>query len=242
MHTKEFKVNGAKVKVIVGTPCRLDFNVDARLVTFVLHNIFQGIVGGYRILPSRSAEDGRNLIAEWFVNDCKDATHLLWMDSDTAPKDLYALQKLLSHNKPVVAGVTPIYYKQGGSASNTKVVDQFAGSMVWNILMNPSNDGGNGNAIKLDELPDKPFKASCFGGTTILIQRKVMEAIKPPYYRVVRDPATDTIICGEDYYFARKIKEAGFDLWVDPTVVCHHSQINDLLEMRDLINREKESA
>lgn len=228
---------GRKVKVIVGTPCRLDFNVDARLVTFVLHNIYRGIVSGYRILPSRSAEDGRNLIADWFVNECKDATHILWMDSDTAPKDLFALERLLSHNKPVVAGVTPIYYQQGGSATNQATPDEAAGTMVWNAMLNPNNDGGNGKAIKMEYLPEKPFKVSCFGGTTILVQRKVMEVLTPPYYYTMRDPKTNRITCGEDYYFARKVKEAGFDLWIDPSVECTHGQYVDLLQMRDLCRK-----
>ena len=35
----------------------------------------------------------------------------------------------------------------------------------------------------------------------------------------------------EDIYFSEKVREAGFDLWVDPAVQCHHFHTIDILEV-----------
>jgi len=196
--------------VLIGMPVPQSKNVNHEAAMFCTKAVQRGMA--IRTIYSRTSEDGRNDIIDFFLRH-KEFSHLFFLDADTAPPD-YAIEKLLSLNKPVIAGLTPIYRQ-----SNKK--------WQWSAVV---KDGDKLKKIKIDEKPNKPFKAERVGGTTILIKRCVLEKIKPPYQVTVRDDL-GKVTLSEDFYFTDKIKAAGFDLWVDPSIVCKHFHTVDLLEM-----------
>ncbi len=51
----------------------------------------------------------------------------------------------------------------------------------------------------------------------LLIHRSVFEKIKPPYFVMNQGKYG-----GEDFYFCRKAKRAGFKIYADPGVLCGH--------------------
>ncbi len=124
-------------------------------------------------------------------------------------------KKMLSHNKDVVAGVTPCYIKNSQK-------------FRWSVRI---QDGDKVRWLGENELPDKLFKAEAVGGTTLLIKRHVLEKMTMPYQYTVRHPQTFEVEMSEDIYFSKKIQSLGFDIWVDPSIVCHHRNVIDLLEM-----------
>jgi len=70
----------------------------------------------------------------------------------------------------------------------------------------------------LDLEPDDGLvRADASGGAFLLVHREVFEALDPPWF--VRDGPKK----GEDFhFFERARKEAGFELWVDRSVICGH--------------------
>ncbi len=68
------------------------------------------------------------------------------------------------------------------------------------------------------------------GGGCLLIHRRVFDAIEKPYFKC--NP--DTFI-GEDFYFCRKAREAGFKIYLDPSILLGHKQ-RELMGYRHFMN------
>ena len=60
-----------------------------------------------------------------------------------------------------------------------------------------------------------------------LIKTEVFDNIEWPFWRNGLAFGQKTI--GEDVYFCKKLREAGYDLWVDPKLKCGHFREVDLL-------------
>lgn len=82
-------------------------------------------------------------------------------------------------------------------------------------------DESNGRLRDFDKVPPHVFKLEDFevcGDAGMLLTRRAVERLGPPWY--------ETLISGtkvsEDRHFARKIRAAGMDIWVDPTITLGH--------------------
>ena len=76
-----------------------------------------------------------------------------------------------------------------------------------------------------DTLPDELTETNCVGGSTLLVKREVFETLKSPYFKITYREIDEDGKCydeGEDEYFSRIAKEAGYELYVDPTIRCEH--------------------
>jgi len=72
--------------------------------------------------------------------------------------------------------------------------------------------------VKLFPL-DKPFQVDCAGLGCVLIKRKVFEGLEPPWFNLDAG-APDRYGYGSDIYFYKHARDAGFELWIDPSVQC----------------------
>jgi GT2 family glycosyltransferase len=182
---------------------------------------FQRGVAEYLPVPTKLPELGRNWAIKEFLTNPEHAkkTHIFFIDADTVPIELMAIEMLLKHNKPVVAGVTPIVRK----AEEIRC--------MWSVIVDDPDQADNMSCLGIDELPKKLFKAKRVGGTTILIRRDVLERLEPPYQKSTFNEDMTGQTDSEDYYFSDKIREAGYVIWVDPDVRCHHYHKFDLLDV-----------
>jgi glycosyltransferase involved in cell wall biosynthesis len=71
------------------------------------------------------------------------------------------------------------------------------------------------------KLPDDPFKAYFVGGGVLLIDMEVFKKLNKPYFKFESNE-DGKVIEGEDGYFCRKAREAGLDVWCDPTLPIGH--------------------
>lgn len=147
-----------------------------------------------------------------------DITHILTLDADVVPPEDTIL-KLLRHDRDIIAGVYPLFV---------------GGKKLWSFSMEmPICEGeplilrGNGIYAQIDQplapytkLPRKPFRVKALAGSTILIKREVFENLMQPWYRTLR--TNGKVMMGHDFWFSNRAREAGFDLWVDPTIICKH--------------------
>jgi SAM-dependent methyltransferase len=97
--------------------------------------------------------------------------------------------------------------------------------MLWNGLV--------GSAIKGVYRPSEErvgLKEIDAGGTgCMLIARRVIEAVQPPFIRKLSDDGTAEL--GSDIYFCERAREKGFKVWCDWTRPCDHFKEINLTSM-----------
>ena len=131
----------------------------------------------------------------------KNATHILWLDSDMHVPESTAI-KLLEHNKEIVA-----------ATYSTRMPPYQSVAFI---------DPNNFNK-RLDEKQGL-HKVWAVGMGCMLVNTKVYEYLEQPYHQYVDNKATQSLM-GEDIYFCKSANDAGFDIFVDATLsqnVAHY--------------------
>jgi hypothetical protein len=123
-------------------------------------------------------------------------THVMFMDSDVMPDDIDVINRLLAADLPIVSG---LYRNTLGSGVN-----------AWM--------GPNTIALK-QQAPIVEVERVGFG--LVMVKREVFEAIKErPWFYLTAGKSQQ----GEDFYFCRKARNAGFKVCVDMRVQAKHVQ------------------
>lgn len=158
-------------------------------------------------------DEGRNALI-WAGLQDPDVTHFFFLDSDTVPP-ARAVQELMDLGQPVACGLTPILVRGRILAWNVRMPD----GVHWWPAQRP--------------LPAGPFKTRHVGGTTVLVERQVVEKIPWPWFeRKMAHPSTgDPCQMSGDVAFSEAVGAAGFDIWAHPNVRCSHWKMVDLLAL-----------
>lgn len=193
--------------IVIGVPVPKDYSIDVRTAAYCSAEAMRpGVKWGY--VASRECGVGRSTFA---YNALKNpvVTHLYFMDYDVVPPK-GTLQKLLNHKLPIVAGIYPMSI----------------GYRAWSF-----KTGGNKWRSKEELLPTGLTKVTAIGGSVLLVAREVLEKLEPPCFKIVYKAIDEKGKCydeGEDEYFSRIAQEAGYDLMVDPTIICKHYNYKEL--------------
>ena len=72
--------------------------------------------------------------------------------------------------------------------------------------------------------PGDVFEADMVGAGCLLIHRRVLERVPPPWFErtLDRDDLKEEEKASEDFVFCRKAKKLGFKIFVDSSVQCQH--------------------
>ena len=70
----------------------------------------------------------------------------------------------------------------------------------------------------MDELPDEPFWAEAAGFAVVLLETKVLQAVRHTSGTCFEP----TIRLGEDFEFCRKALRCGYRVFVDPSIKAGH--------------------
>lgn len=128
------------------------------------------------------------------------ATEILSFSADQAfPKDV--LSRLRAHNKDCVSALTPT--RQAGHHW-----------LAFNL-----NEQGLG--VKAD-LKYPLQRIDVAGGGCMLTKAHVFEKIEPPWFKATKTKDGCGIVQTCDFYFFKKLKEAGFEAYVDNTLESYH--------------------
>ena len=195
--------------IVIGVPVPKDYSIDVRTAAYCSAEAMRpGVQWGY--VRSREAGVGRSTFAYNVLKD-PEVTHLYFMDSDVVPP-LGSLQKLLAHDLPIVAGIYPM----------------MANKLVWSFKT------GDWWKDASESLGDELIKATAIGGSTLLIKREVIEKLENPCFKITYEAVNEAGRCydeGEDEYFSRIAIEAGYDIMVDPTIICDHFNYKSLFSI-----------
>lgn len=214
---KDLVKGGESQGVQIGIPIRGDMG----------DNIFYSFIGlkkplGSKLTKIRAVDVGiaRNEIVRKLEKDW-----LFFMDSDqTFHPD--TLNRLLSWDLPVVSGV---YFKSPGEP--IPHVYRYAWQGDAHLYISMANEIRDFLKRYQEELKKAPpatilpahradlIECDGVGGGCLLIHRRVLEAIKEPWFECAKGT-----VAGEDFDFCRKVQTAGFKIFADPGVLCGHEQ------------------
>lgn len=139
---------------------------------------------------------------EYMVEEALDkgATHILFIDADVMLPP-WGLQVLLTHDYPIVSA---LYYRKSDPPTPS----------CWKKVK------GKLQLLKKEDVEDKVVEVDAIGLGACLIQAKVFEKIKKPWFDWTFKPGKGGY--SEDLFFCRKVRKAGFSIIVDGRVKCHH--------------------
>jgi len=193
--------------IVIGVPVGKNHTIDVRTAAYCSAEAMRpGVTWGY--VASRDAGVGRSTFVYQALKN-PDVTHLYFMDYDVVPPN-GTLQRLLNYDLPIVAGIYPMS------------IDELS----WSFKTN----GNNWQNAK-ETLPDKLMEVAAIGGSTLLIKREVFTKLERPCFKIVYREIDEKGKCydeGEDEYFSRIAREAGYKLMVDPTIICKHYNYREL--------------
>ncbi len=172
----------------------------------------------YFTLNVAPTDRARNTIVDKFLTaeiDGKPLTHLLMIDSDTVPA-LDAIERLLSHDLPVVSGMTPI-------ANRNKETGELE---FYDNCFETTERGEDGKIVKTNIAQRGTGVREILrcGAACLMIKREVFYRLTPPFFLFELDPKGLQHRRSEDIYFCDIIKEAGFTLHADTEVICQHNK------------------
>jgi len=193
--------------IVVGCPLSPTFRADARTIGMLEAWRAKNVVTYYP--ASGAAEVGYDKIVSFAQSIEPKPTHILFVDYDVLPKS-NTLKKLIEHDKDVVCGVYPAIQTHG---------------LKWCVSRTTNDE--KFDLLDIDALPDNPFKANVGANGMLLVKMEVFNKLKWPYWKTVY--GEDRVKKGADIYFFEKLKDAGYDIWVDPKIKCGHFRMVDLL-------------
>ena len=144
-------------------------------------------------------------------------THLVMMDSDMIyhPK---TIARLLSHRLPIVGALCyrryppfdPLMYK--GKLNEFKTVEE------WE--------------------PDSLVEVDATGTGCLMIDMDIFNNMAEPWFEFVENPDKERGgIIGEDFYFCHKLREAGYQIYVDTSVPSGHLCLFEVTRETWLMNK-----
>jgi hypothetical protein len=157
----------------------------------------------------------RNSIVEGAIE--AGCSHLIMMDTDmTYPIDV--ITKLLSHKLPVVGALCyrryppfdPLMYR--GEINNFFTIEDWV----------------NGDLVEVDAT----------GTGCLLCDMEVYYKIKPPWFEFPNNPDPNISgVVGEDIWFCKKLKDAGYKIFVDTEVSAGHLSTLEVTHQTFLLYR-----
>jgi len=175
------------------------------------------------IVPGYPVDRVRNLICARFLES--DADYLLMIDDDVVPPA--TILDMARRDKDVVAGLCYAFVP-------------FLG--YYSVAYPPGGEDG-ARAQRLGIGRDLEFRGllevELVGSACMLVHRRVLEALDPPYFKMELDDDRLHIEDSEDFTFCRKVREAGFSIWLDTDQPCGHHKA---LDMRASVRWAQEHA
>lgn len=149
-----------------------------------------------RYYPSDLAKCRNDICSSALRDGC---THILMLDTDQVYQDKDLARRLLAHKKDIVGGKVHRRWPPFDP-----IMNRTEGRV-------PDEEIDAGGLIPVDST----------GTGCLLIRTTVLVDLEYPWFRFERD-ASDNVTTGEDIYFCRKAKSAGFEIFVDADVNIDH--------------------
>ena len=192
METNQEILSPLSPKVIIATPCADSASMKARTA----NAIACAIIESKGFVTDCLLRISCDIVSSrtWLVNEAikNGGTHILFVDSDMVFPP-QVINRLLSHGKEIV-GVQ--YNKR-----------EFPLKGVYEPL-------GEKSETEL-------YKAKHVGTGLMLIDLSIFTKLGSPWFNFGRD-SQGALALGEDVWFCNTARDAGHDVWIDPTILTGH--------------------
>ena len=171
--------------------------------------------------------EARNNLTDFFLNQTC-AEWAFWVDTDMVLES-HTICHMIKRAKEIDGKfLTGVYYQRGGNHNpvltmrleSTKYKDEYTSSFV-----NPQKGAVN------------PFKVDGSGFGCMLTHRDVFKDMKQPYFKF--EIFDNGVEFSEDFYFCKRAKELGVQLWAIPDLKTVHLGCKEYIT-RDSFKPEKE--
>ena len=211
-------------RIVIAVPHRgnqPDITADLAkwLVTFKKLKGYKHTQGFFKGQP---VDNVRNQIVKTFLG-MDDSEWLVMVDSDCVPP-INALE-MTQHGKKIVSGVC--FSAQNG--------------VTFPLIQIEREDSKFGmmseDELKERSINDRLIHVDGIGFGCVAVHREVLEKMSEPWFRFDYLPNSSEIKCSEDYYFSKKARENGYEIYVDRNVMVGHIKAWDCMHInRTLYN------
>lgn len=207
--------------IFLATPTRKDKAMNIETATYCAYQAsFPGVQWGYA--STISPEMSRNILIEDHTHFEHPWTHVYYVDADVVPPT-DCLLKLMKLEADVCTGIYPIFLE-----------DKFC----WSVA-----EYEDDNWLPMNEaIPIVPWEVRSTGAGCLLIRREVLEEIGWPYFKMEYQEKWqndgEPIKTGEDMYFAKKVRKAGYRIIADPSITCEHFNNLPMKKVIDVIRKQ----
>jgi hypothetical protein len=176
-------------------------------------------------IEGQSVATARNLLAAHVLQAPHKPDYMLMVDSD-ATWHPAAVERLMSRHLAMVTGCiyyrglppVPTWGRYTGKNQDGHHVYHFGWAIrqIMNQVRRQGLDTDTPNALCLPKSEHDLVEIDGCGMHFCLIRRDVLEAIEPPWFEA------GSTLSGEDFYFCRKVRAAGFQIYADLSVHTGH--------------------
>lgn len=180
------------MKVAICTPCYASLHPQfvLSLLGVIARSYATGVHAGFLTISTSSLPASRTELAR--LARKQGADYILWADADQKfPPD--ALERLLAHRLDVIGTNIPQRYEPFQPTAKRD------GAVIWTTQESV-------RARKVEEVTE-------FGLGLCLVRASVFDRLPDPPFLIDNTPEHGWQ--GEDYHFCRKLREAGFKLYID---------------------------
>ena len=180
-----------------------------------------------RFLSCAPVELARHRLVREFLEQSQ-ASHLLFVDSDMGlPDD--AIDRLIALDKPIAALPCAMF-----DPSTTRRCPGVT-TNIWRLESPPETPLAQQivRFLNPDELPDEPFPCHATGLACCMIRREALEAMPWPMFAFTFADDYQSTRVSEDAHFFALARQRGYQVWVDPGVICDHYKSVDLTRLED---------
>jgi GT2 family glycosyltransferase len=181
-------------------------------------------------LPGFALDAARNALALSFLESGAD--FMLCVDND-ARWQAEAVSRLVAHNLPMVCGCMYTRSLPPKPTIGRYIGETRKGTHLYKYLdvvkaiIEKARRLGIGDEVATNDMLMQPEPSDLMsvdgcGMHFTLIRRDVIEALRPPYFTFM-----GSTTAGEDYFFCRKVRAAGFPIYLDVSVQTAHIDSED---------------
>jgi GT2 family glycosyltransferase len=143
-----------------------------------------------------------------------DYDYIMWIDSDQVFSPGH-ISTLINHKKDIISGV---YLMDGGKA--------YAAVEHWDT--DHFKKTGSFHFLTPEDIKDKKelMEVTYAGMGFMLVKKGVFESLEYPWFPPIEFDIGNDIkdFCSEDVGFCLKAREAGYKIWIDPSVRVGHEK------------------
>ncbi len=178
-------------------------------------------------VPNQAISIARNLLCERFLST--PCNVLILIDNDASWGEQTITREYNRIINDGVRMVSPIIFKRSlpcyptmGKHTGKDIHDNhvYNFSHVMKAIVERCKEEGADLTVEDEVLFPKRdhdlMEVDGVGGHFMVIHREVLEAIKPPYFM------NTSLNAGEDFYFCRKVRKAGFKIYADLSAYTGH--------------------